>query len=627
MARTSPFVVLECGAGRSSPIVSALEKDGCEAKALRLTGRLSAGLGPGTRCVVVAGGDAKASAAACKAIRSEGSTAMVPVLVLLGEGDRGRLVEAGATAVLTEPAYLRDVATLARLLAGVGAASLRRPAGPVEYRASLREYGLYFLLRALVAAEIAATLLVRMDARVGEIFVAGGRVAGASLGGRVGLPALHALLLWPDAALTIRFGSPRPSGHISLPAEETFADVERHIKDFWATLGTLGRPDSILVQEVAAVAEHIKGIPPQVAPVLRLFDGYRTLADVAADSPYSVFDTLRITQRLVQLGVVRDTGADAERLLEPLRGERVDACGEAASRRGHGRKAEEVSLAARLEAVVGDRGAVTFFAPMGTQRRSRGKLKTADGGRVSAGQVSAPVQAPQQPQAPLQPQGGHQRPLAQASPPAYANAPHPLPAGGQVRAPVPSGASSPAGAQAYQSGAQGHRHAASPPAAEAREQGRPGQAPHHAAAEAEAHRKPAPLPAAEAREQGRPSQAPHHAATEAEAHRQAASPENVRAGDQASASPPSFVQGVTPQTPSPPSTNPHFSRLELEFFAQAENLQHVEETDTFLDLEESKEEKRGWFGLGKKKRGHEGGKTGKQEGEKGGGSKKGGRRS
>jgi len=41
--------------------------------------------------------------------------------------------------------------------------------------------------------------------------------------------------------------------------------------------------------------------------VLRMFDGHRVLADVLEDSPYRVFETLRVTQLAVDVGLLRVT--------------------------------------------------------------------------------------------------------------------------------------------------------------------------------------------------------------------------------------------------------------------------------------------------------------------------------
>ena len=48
-----------------------------------------------------------------------------------------------------------------------------------------------------------------------------------------------------------------------------------------------------------------KQIPTEVHGVLRMFDGHRVLADVLEDSPYRVFETLRVAQKAVEAGLLR----------------------------------------------------------------------------------------------------------------------------------------------------------------------------------------------------------------------------------------------------------------------------------------------------------------------------------
>ena len=44
--------------------------------------------------------------------------------------------------------------------------------------------------------------------------------------------------------------------------------------------------------------------PNQMVPLLRLFDGNHGLADVVEESPFRIFDTIRMIRRLVQGGVL-----------------------------------------------------------------------------------------------------------------------------------------------------------------------------------------------------------------------------------------------------------------------------------------------------------------------------------
>ena len=61
----------------------------------------------------------------------------------------------------------------------------------------------------------------------------------------------------------------------------------------------------VLEQDLARVQSLGKQIPTEVYGVLRMFDGHRVLADVLEDSPYRVFETLRVAQRAVEAGLLR----------------------------------------------------------------------------------------------------------------------------------------------------------------------------------------------------------------------------------------------------------------------------------------------------------------------------------
>ena len=59
------------------------------------------------------------------------------------------------------------------------------------------------------------------------------------------------------------------------------------------------------MQDAERVARLLEAIPPEVVPVMRLFDGQRSLGDVLEDSPFRVFDTLRTITRLLDMGIIR----------------------------------------------------------------------------------------------------------------------------------------------------------------------------------------------------------------------------------------------------------------------------------------------------------------------------------
>ena len=58
-------------------------------------------------------------------------------------------------------------------------------------------------------------------------------------------------------------------------------------------------------EDMARISALGKQIPTEVHGVLRMFDGHRVLADILEDSPYRVFETLRVAQKALEAGLLK----------------------------------------------------------------------------------------------------------------------------------------------------------------------------------------------------------------------------------------------------------------------------------------------------------------------------------
>ncbi len=221
-------------------------------------------------------------------------------IVFAGRGVRRSEAElAGADEVLLAPAHLRDVVTVGRILRGL----------PAKHRAhivgSLAETtGVYTLVRALAAIGRSAVLTLIRGLRRGEVRFYHGEVTSAQVGMIHGQAALHQLLLWTDARFDYQRQDVVRRQQIPLTHEELFADAERFLVGVRESAGALS-PAMVLEQNVARVQTLGKQIPTEVHGVLRMFDGHRVLADVLEDSPYRVFETLRVAQRAMEAGLLK----------------------------------------------------------------------------------------------------------------------------------------------------------------------------------------------------------------------------------------------------------------------------------------------------------------------------------
>jgi len=230
----------------------------------------------------------------------------IPIVVLGPQGSKADALRAGAADFLTLPTYLRDVIgvgklTVLRSKAGKG----QDPEGATELQTRLSEhYGLFYLLRAMASSERSGIVSLTRGNRRAELRIHEGTVVSASVGAMQGLPALHHLLLWEEAALSLTNRAIPKRSQLHLSAQEILDECERFLRDFAHAARDLGSPRTLYAAAAEPVAE-LRGLQPsQVTPLLRLFDGRRVLADVIEESPFRIFDTVRMIRRLRDAGVL-----------------------------------------------------------------------------------------------------------------------------------------------------------------------------------------------------------------------------------------------------------------------------------------------------------------------------------
>ena len=201
---------------------------------------------------------------------------------------------AGVADFLRTPTFLRDVVNVAKLSAygedGEGLLS--------EY------HGLFYLLRAMSATSRSCLLKLSRGSRRGEIRFKDGKVVSAGVRALQHLPALHHMLLWEEARVSVA-GAPVPKpSQFPLSSQEILDEAERFLRDFAHAARDLGPPNTIY-RPVPEPRPAINGLQPgQMAPLLRLFDGKHGLSDVVEESPFRIFDTIRMIRRLVEGGVL-----------------------------------------------------------------------------------------------------------------------------------------------------------------------------------------------------------------------------------------------------------------------------------------------------------------------------------
>ncbi len=228
-----------------------------------------------------------------------------PHVVVLGPVSLRAQAKALGLELMPLPIFVRDVVTAGKILASMSMSTTTPgAAGDVDVHGSLSDYGLFYLVRAIIALGRSAILQVERSSRRGEIRFADGEVTAAQVGSLQGPAALHHLLLWEEAVLELKLRASVRKGTMNKRPDDLVEEAERFLRDFAAATKDLGPTRTVFLADQDKASRAGDSIPVEVVPVVRLIDGQRSLGDVIEDSPFRVFDTVRIMTRLMELGIL-----------------------------------------------------------------------------------------------------------------------------------------------------------------------------------------------------------------------------------------------------------------------------------------------------------------------------------
>lgn len=235
-----------------------------------------------------------------------GAEKRVRVLYFGNSISREEAMEGGANEFLAQPAFIRDVVTLAKLMATPMERRTQSISGELG-----EHFGVFYLVRALGAIQYNGVLTLLRGLRRGELRFFAGEVTSAQMGALHGLSALHQALLWTNARFDLRDEEVVRRQQIPMERAELVRDCEGFLEEIRSIAGGLS-PSAVLERDPNS--DH-GALPAQVAEVLSLFDGTGSVADVIEDSPYRIFETLRIACRLADEGFVRRAKKEAPKHL------------------------------------------------------------------------------------------------------------------------------------------------------------------------------------------------------------------------------------------------------------------------------------------------------------------------
>jgi hypothetical protein len=235
-------------------------------------------------------------------LRSSEETRTMPVLVIGPASLRPSVRDCGSIDFLPTPVFVRDVITASRILVSLGKHDPNGQGREQTVDGTLADFGFLSTIRVMNGLLRSGVLQVERGNRRGEILFSEGEIAGAQVGSLQGPPAIHHLLLWEEAKVELRLRSVARRGQFNRRVDQIVDEAERFVRDYAHAIQGLGPTCSIFERNESRLTGST--VPSEIAPVLRLCDGRRTLTDIVDESPFRVFDTVRILSRLLELGVL-----------------------------------------------------------------------------------------------------------------------------------------------------------------------------------------------------------------------------------------------------------------------------------------------------------------------------------
>ncbi|MGZ3446456.1 MAG: response regulator [Myxococcaceae bacterium] len=246
----------------------------------------------------------------CSRLRRS-SLAEVPVLLLTSQPSGSaiaRALSAGAHDVLAKPLFVGDLVSLARL------ESSRAPGSPTLV-ASTREVPVAAALRALLAGTRSGRLVLGTTA---ELLFRHGKVVSAQVRSLQGERALRRMLFLGEGAYAVHLGSVRSPGEISVDLRALCGPWTEALAG-WRALARVSVPlEAVLCPDLRSLLAQISQLPEEVEPVVRLFDGERTVRAVVLESSLPESLVLQVTNRLYASGALLPARAARARGLEPM---------------------------------------------------------------------------------------------------------------------------------------------------------------------------------------------------------------------------------------------------------------------------------------------------------------------
>lgn len=219
--------------------------------------------------------------------------------------------ELGADDYLTKPVYIKEVTTRVELLLQKRSREQMSEASVEEFNGDLAQITMIDLLQSIEEELKSGCIRLRREGREAVVYFRDGNILDAICGKLQGEEAIYRLMLWPEGTFNIEYRETvkRPD-RVEKNASELLLEGIRRLEE-WNELTIEMDLERTFEADYQRLPAILDSLPAEVARVVRLFDGVRSVRDVLDDSPLDDVTSLKIVRKLLDDELLRDTNSTA----------------------------------------------------------------------------------------------------------------------------------------------------------------------------------------------------------------------------------------------------------------------------------------------------------------------------
>lgn len=263
------------------------------------------------------------------------------------QNDQVRAVQLNVLDCLVRPVSVRELVTRVNLLLARRTQALfAAPGGSqLHFSGHLEDIAVIDMLRAFEQGRRSGLLNIEHGSRQATILFKHGKVLDAEQGHLRGEEAVYRTFLWSTGVYDLEFCEIDVPDAIPIGMSALLMEGMRRIDEWGRLAEQLPSSSVVFAVDAPVLLQRLSEVPDELNPVLRLFDGERSLMAVIDESPFDDLSTLSVISKLYFEGVLRTVETPPRALGGTLRALSSGAAneGDATGRDGAVRLAAELA--------------------------------------------------------------------------------------------------------------------------------------------------------------------------------------------------------------------------------------------------------------------------------------------